>query len=75
MKSKHLIGIFSLLNGMVGEGRVVMGSGRGVSKSVKAKEQELMLRRGLKGFIYKGEIIYAINQKNADRKAKKKGLI
>jgi len=40
--------------------------------SIKA---QLMEQKGVKAFWYGEELIYARNQKNADKKAKKKGLI
>ena len=38
-------------------------------------EEEKKLKRGLKKFFYGEKFVWAINKKNADRKAKNKGLI
>ena len=39
------------------------------------KQLNKKLDDGLKKFYYQGEVIYARNKKNADRKAKNKGLL
>ena len=47
-----------------------------LSEEDRALKQELIkLNKGLKKFSYGDEYIFALNQKNADRKAKKLGLI
>ena len=39
------------------------------------KERQRLLSRGVKVFEYGDEVVYARNKKNADKKAKKRGLI
>ncbi len=39
------------------------------------KDIQNKAKRGLKPFDYDGVIIWALNEKNADRKAKRKGLL
>lgn len=45
---------------------------RGVSK---LSEEQKAIKKGLKLFEYPKGVVYALNQKNADRKAKKQNLI
>jgi hypothetical protein len=40
----------------------------------EAKKEERYLKKGLKKFYYKNGVVWALNKKNADRKAKKIGL-
>ncbi len=42
---------------------------------IEQKQLNKKLDGGLKKFYYQGEVIYARNKKNADRKAKNKGLL
>lgn len=42
---------------------------------IEQKQLNKKLDDGLKKFYYQGEVIYARNKKNADRKAKNKGLL
>ena len=49
--------------------------GNEMMKKNYKSEKEMAEAKGLKEFDYDGVKIYALNQKNADRKAKKQGLI
>ena len=44
-------------------------------KRREEKEVENAIKNGLKAFVYGNTTIYALNQKTADKKAKKLGLI
>lgn len=49
--------------------------GKEMMKKNYKSEKEIAEGKGLKEFDYNGVKIYALNQKNADKKAKKQGLI
>ena len=49
--------------------------GKEMMKKNYKSEKEITEAKGLKEFDYNGVKIYALNQKNADKKAKKQGLI
>ena len=42
---------------------------------LKTEPPKEIIPKGLKEFFYGQEVIYALNQKNADKKARKQGLI
>jgi hypothetical protein len=44
-------------------------------KKIKPKQVKKIIPKGLKDFFYGANSLYALNQKNADRKALKQGLI
>ena len=46
-----------------------------VQENLKEKERKIQNNRGLKEFKYNGKSVFAINKKNADKKAKKKRLL
>tara|TARA_R100000951_G_scaffold54402_1_gene45771 strand:- start:227 stop:451 length:225 start_codon:yes stop_codon:yes gene_type:complete len=44
-------------------------------KQIKKKPKKKIIHKGLKEFFYGEKVIYALNKKNADRKARKKGYL
>jgi hypothetical protein len=44
-------------------------------KNIKPKRVKKIIPKGLKEFFYGEKVIYALNQKNADRKALNKGYL
>lgn len=44
-------------------------------KQWNIKQEQLALNKGLKKFEYNGVFVFALNQKNADRKAKKLNIL
>lgn len=67
MGMKNKLALFAL------SASVLMGEFE--NKRVERKELEIKKKQGLKEFYYGDKIIYAMNKKNADRKAKNKGYI
>ena len=43
------------------------------SEEIKKREEEINFKRGLKKFTYGDNVLYALNQRVADKKAVKKG--
>lgn len=85
MGKKNIVGLASLLAGLsmdefntpkYGKPKYLRkGNGGSVDGITKMTEEEKNISNGLKEFTYGNETIWALNKKNADKKASKKGLI
>jgi hypothetical protein len=71
--SKNKISFFGINENLSDEERKERG--KEMMKKNYKSEKEIAEAKGLKEFDYNGVKIYALNQKNADKKAKKQGLI
>lgn len=74
MRRRDLTALLAL--GLSGFGELPMESRPTRREPPKqSNEAEMAAKKGLKAFEYPGGTIYALNQANADRKAKAKGFI
>lgn len=75
MASRKLMGLITMAAAM---GDIGLGNPPHTKEILQSKLKNIQkkpLHKGLKEFIYGADIVYAINQKNADKKAHKRGLI
>lgn len=81
-KKRFLAGLAAMLGGLVSSSVVEASDRRRYTKKkektpeeIAAFEENRKLRQGLKHFYYGEKYVIALNQKNADRKARQQGII
>jgi hypothetical protein len=82
MKKQNMVGMLAMMAAMSVE-KDIYSSTRNFTEDDYLKMQTIkqpkkpkkIIPKGMKEFFYGTEKIYALNQKNADRKARKKGYI
>lgn len=78
MKTKNKLGLIAMMSVLGSQSSVVNNISRDINLRKgypKPSDNDRMKMRGLKEFTYQGVSIWAINQKNADKKAIKQGLL
>lgn len=68
-KKQNLLGVYALL----ASSSYRDDYGTFVKKNPPKRPKKKIIPKGLKEFNYNGNIVHALNQKNADRKALKRG--
>jgi tRNA U38,U39,U40 pseudouridine synthase TruA len=74
MKKSNALGMMMMMGSLLGQQEYNFNE-ETVKRPLNKKQIKKIIPKGVKKFLYGEIVIYAINQKNADRKAKKKGLI
>lgn len=81
-KKGFLAGLAAMLGGMVSSSVVEVSDRRRYTKKkertpeeIAAFEENRKMKQGLKRFYYGDKYVIALNQKNADRKARQQGII
>tara|TARA_R110000796_G_scaffold82985_1_gene181926 strand:- start:857 stop:1093 length:237 start_codon:yes stop_codon:yes gene_type:complete len=75
MKKSNALGMMMMMGAMIEHQDYGMSMDMREDKAKSKKIIQKKIPKGLKKFLYGEVVIYAINQKNADRKARKQGLI
>jgi hypothetical protein len=75
MKKSNALGMMMMMGAMFSDNSYGESINELTDKGIKPKQVKKIIPKGVKKFLYDEIVIYAINKKNADRKAKNKGLI
>ena len=75
MKKSSALGMMLMMGAMMEHQDYGMSMGMREDKPKTKKPKKKIIPKGLKEFFYGENSLYALNQKNADRKARKKGYL
>ncbi len=70
MKKQHLLGMLAMMSAMSQEHNFMLEP-----EVITKKESKVIIPKNHKEFFYGEKSVFALNQKNADKKAKSKGYI